>query len=192
MLAPTAVQAERVTMAEAEASDAYAFATTSHQKNGAIFMQLITNPLFDEKLIKAETDIAARVEMHTHLMDGDKMQMRQVESFSADEYGLITLRPHGDHVMLFDLKAPLKVGDTFPLTLTLAHAGVVTIEVKVIAPGTSPKPHVHNHNSDMEDHDHNHDMHMGHTGSHETKEHKTKMHEMKMHDEDADEDHSHH
>ena len=41
------------------------------------------------------------------------------------------LKPGGDHVMLMGLKAPLKQGDAFPLTLVFEHAGDVTVTVEI-------------------------------------------------------------
>ena len=43
--------------------------------------------------------------------------------------------------MLIDLKEPLKQGETFPLTLTFAKAGTVTVQVPVKSPGEmAPMP----------------------------------------------------
>ena len=46
-------------------------------------------------------------------------------------HGKATLAPGGYHVMLMGLKAPLKEGQSFPLTLTFEHAGKVEVEVMV-------------------------------------------------------------
>ena len=45
----------------------------------------------------------------------------------------VTFAPGGYHVMLMGLKAPLKVGDSFPLTLTFEHAHPVTVNATVEA-----------------------------------------------------------
>ena len=44
------------------------------------------------------------------------------------------LRPGGAHVMLEGLKQPLKIGETFPLTLTFKNAGQLRVEVEVQSP----------------------------------------------------------
>lgn len=131
-------QAESVAQASAEVVQAYAYATAGSQKNGAVFMTVKTNPLFAEKLVEAQSDVAERVELHTHLMEGDHMKMRQVEAIEAGEDGVVTLKPHGDHIMLMGLKAPLEKGGVFPLILTFEHAGRVEASVHVVAPGTTP------------------------------------------------------
>ena len=55
--------------------------------------------------------------------------------------GSVQLAPGGVHLMLIDLKEPLKQGETFPLTLTFAKAGAMTIKVPVKAPAEmAPMP----------------------------------------------------
>ena len=46
------------------------------------------------------------------------MKMREVEGLELKPGDMITFAPGGYHIMLIGLKAPLKVGDSFPLTLT--------------------------------------------------------------------------
>ncbi len=49
---------------------------------------------------------------------------------ARDPGGNLELEPGSYHLMLFDLRQPLKKGDKFPLTLTFARAG--TLEVSVV------------------------------------------------------------
>jgi copper(I)-binding protein len=65
------------------------------------------------------------------------MKMRPVPSVALDTGKPVTLKPGGLHVMLMGLKAPLKAGDSFPLTLTFTHAPPLTVTVKVEAGGGS-------------------------------------------------------
>ncbi|MFZ8900881.1 MAG: copper chaperone PCu(A)C [Ilumatobacteraceae bacterium] len=46
------------------------------------------------------------------------------------------LKPGGYHVMIFDLVAPLEIGQTFDVTLTFEKAGdvIVPVEVREDAP----------------------------------------------------------
>ena len=71
---------------------AYAYATTSVQKNGAVFMTIHREDRVEEGkpenyaapqlfLTKADTDVAERVELHTHIADGDVMMMREVDGY---------------------------------------------------------------------------------------------------------------
>lgn len=114
--------------------DAWARASAGMAKAGAAFMT-IENTGGGDKLIAAAADVSDRVELHTHIHDGDVMRMRQVDAIDVPEHGEALLAPGGYHVMFLGLKAPLKEGETFPLTLTFEHAGKITVDVAVKAPG---------------------------------------------------------
>lgn len=116
----------------------YAFATTSVQKNGAVFMTIYNSFTHDLKLIKAESDVAERVELHTHIMDGDVMMMREVDGYEIEKGGAVTLEPMGHHIMLFGLKEKLEAGSEFPMTLYFDDGNSRSIAVHVIKPGETP------------------------------------------------------
>jgi copper(I)-binding protein len=132
----SAAQADRVDPLHIE--QPYAFATTSVQKNGAVFMKIHNAFAHDLKLIKAESDVAERIELHTHTMDGDVMMMREVEGYDIETNGMVTLEPMGHHIMLFDLKQPLELGSEFPMELYFDDESSRRITVKVIKPGETP------------------------------------------------------
>jgi len=69
------------------------------------------------------------------------MRMRPVEAISVTPGSTTKLEPSGLHVMLLNLKAPLKVGDRFPLTLTFEKAGSVSVEVTVEPVGATGATH---------------------------------------------------
>lgn len=54
---------------------------------------------------------------------GGQMMMRRVESIELPPGEDVQLKPGGYHVMLFDLKKPLKQGSRIKLTLILEKAG---------------------------------------------------------------------
>jgi copper(I)-binding protein len=67
--------------------------------------------------------------------------MRQIEAIDVPAGGSVSLQPGGLHVILINLKQPLKQGEAFPLTLTFAKGGTLTIEVPVKSPAeTAPMP----------------------------------------------------
>jgi copper(I)-binding protein len=65
-------------------------------------------------------------------MDGGVMKMRAVARLDLPAGKPVKLQPGGYHVMLMDLKQPLKKGDLVPLTLKFEgkDKSVETIEVK--------------------------------------------------------------
>lgn len=69
-------------------------------------------------LYKVTSPAAGAVEMHTMNMKGDVMEMHQVEGIAVKPGAPAKLEPGGLHLMLIDLKKPLKAGDTVDLALS--------------------------------------------------------------------------
>jgi copper(I)-binding protein len=68
--------------------------------------------------------------------------MRPVEAIEVTPGAPIVLQPGGLHVMLIGLKAPLKEGERFPLTLTFERAGTIEVEVVVEKLGAMGPDHM--------------------------------------------------
>ncbi len=113
----------------------YAYATTSVQKNGAAFLTITNVSDAPAKIISASSDIAEKVELHTHIMEDDIMMMREVEAYDVPAGGTITLKPTGHHLMLMGLTRPLKAGESFPLTLVSENNGEMNVDITVKSPG---------------------------------------------------------
>lgn len=121
--------------AEVAVSQPWARASAGQAQAGAAFMTLTNTGTSDDTLVGAKADVSARVELHTHTMVDGVMQMRQVEGGIPVPAGATQmLQPGGYHVMFLGLKAPLKEGATFPLTLTFKSGQSATIDVQVMAP----------------------------------------------------------
>jgi periplasmic copper chaperone A len=114
----------------------YARATAAGQPTGGGFLKL-DNGGADDRLVSASADVSKTVELHVMKMEGDVMQMRQVEAIELPAGKAVELKPGGLHIMFIGLKAPLKPGDTFPLKLRFEKAGEVTVQVNVEAAGAS-------------------------------------------------------
>jgi len=113
--------------------DPYARTSTMMSKSGAAFMMLMNHGSEDDRLIGASSDVAQRVELHTHIEDANGvMQMVEVEEgFPIPAGGMHALARGGDHVMFMGLNRSLAQGDIVTLTLTFEKAGDMTIEVPV-------------------------------------------------------------
>ncbi|MCT4656370.1 MAG: copper chaperone PCu(A)C [Cohaesibacter sp.] len=130
VLATPALAAD-VKLGDLTISGAFARATAGKAKAGGSFMT-IKNAGAADRLVSASSDVAARTELHTHIMDGDVMRMREVkDGIPVPEKGEVALKPGGYHVMLMKLKQPLKQGETFPIELTFEKAGKVTVDIKI-------------------------------------------------------------
>ncbi len=98
---------------------------------GVAYLEIKTADGIQDRLIGASSPVAARAEIHTHIKEGDVMRMRKVEAIALKPKSSAVLKPSGDHVMLMDLKAPLKEGDLVKLTLVFEKAGAIEVEASV-------------------------------------------------------------
>jgi periplasmic copper chaperone A len=63
--------------------------------------------------------------------------MRQLEALEVPAGQTVELRPGGHHLMLLDLKQPLKATDRLKLTLVFEKAGELTVEASIRALSSS-------------------------------------------------------
>lgn len=115
----------------------YSTPTIANSKNGAAyFMAIKNNGKENEQLIGARSDVAASVELHEMSMEDGVMKMRatpEVQLPAGYEVAFKHGQSNGYHLMLIDLKRPLKAGDKFPITLRFKKAGDCLAEVWVEA-----------------------------------------------------------
>jgi len=115
----------------------FARATPPGAKAGSVFFTLENAGKNEDRLIRASTPVAAAVAVHQMVLEDGVMRMRAVPSVDQIPGGRVEFNPNGYHLMLLDLKQPLKIGERFPLTLTFEHGGVILISVLVEAMGAS-------------------------------------------------------
>ncbi len=113
--------------------DAYARSSGQHAKAGAAFMMIQNHGDTDDRLIGVTSDVAARVELHTHKVDenGVAKMVHVEEGFAIPAGEAHMLKRGGDHVMFMGLKAPFEQGGTVPVTLIFEQAGEVTVGIPV-------------------------------------------------------------
>ncbi len=87
----------------------------------------------DRRIVDARSDVAGRIELHTHVLSDGLMRMRRVESIELPADQPVELAPGGLHLMLFRLTAPLKAGERFPLVFVLDDGSEVSAEFEVRA-----------------------------------------------------------
>jgi periplasmic copper chaperone A len=103
-------------------------------QSGAVYMTLSLRPTEKtDRLIRASTDVAEKVEIHTHQVDPQTgvAKMRSVSGLDITPEQKTILKPHGLHIMLLKIKKNLKPGSSFKLTLTFEKSGIITIDVPV-------------------------------------------------------------
>jgi copper(I)-binding protein len=116
---------------------AWARATPPGGKVGGAFITLLNTGDVPDRLVSASSAIAERVELHTHIMNGNVMRMREVEGGIPLPPGeTVKLQPGGFHIMLLGLNQGLAAGSRFPLTVTFEKAGSLQVDVPVEAIGS--------------------------------------------------------
>jgi len=121
----------------------YATPSLAGTPNGAAYLRGIRNRgSAPDRLVAASTPVAERVELHEMTTEGDVIRMREVPAIDLPAGQEVQLR-HGQryHLMLINLRQPLKVGDRFDLTLKFEKAG----EMKVKAWVQQPRGGEHRH-----------------------------------------------
>lgn len=135
----------------------FARATVEGQPVGAAYLVIENKGKTADRLIGVSTPAAKSAEMHTMSMEGGVMRMRATKEIPLKPGSVISMKPgDGYHLMLFGLTAPLKKGETIPLTLTFEKAGKADISVEVQDAGAASAATGKAHG----------DSHHGHGGSH--------------------------
>ncbi len=120
--------------------DAFATPTLAGTTTGAAYFTTLENKgSAADKLVRASTPAASRVEIHTMGVDAQGvMRMREIDGITLAPKAAVQMRPGmATHLMLVGLKEPLKAGTSFPMTLQFERAG--TVEVKVIVQAAPPR-----------------------------------------------------
>ena len=124
------VQAQEAKVGSIKVEHAYTRATVPGQQVAGGFMK-IENKGAADQLISASSPVANEMQLHTMVMDGNVMKMREVKTIDVPANGSVELKPGSLHLMFMDIKAPLKAGESVPVKLKFQKAGEVEIKVPV-------------------------------------------------------------
>lgn len=135
MLAAAAVAFALPALAQGgvQVMDPYARVSTGMSQSGAAFMRLVNHSDVDRRVIAVESDVAQRVELHTHMQDANGV-MRMIEvkdGFVVPANGEHALARGGDHVMFLGLNRSLNQGDIVNLTLIFENGERLDVIVPV-------------------------------------------------------------
>lgn len=113
--------------------------TLGQTRISAAYMVLHAGTAAD-RLVGATSPRAARVELHTHMMENGVMQMRPVQAIEVSPGSPTVLQPGGLHIMIMDLQGPLRPGERLPLTLIFASGARIDVAVPVRDARGNPAP----------------------------------------------------
>ena len=111
--------------------DPWAREIPPNMTTSAGFLTMKNTGSVEHKLVGAESPATGMVELHTHINDGGVMRMRPVENMPVPAGGTTELKPGGLHLMLMQLKQPIKAGDKLPITLIFEDGSRKEIEAEV-------------------------------------------------------------
>jgi len=107
-----------------EISGAWTRATAPGQDQASVDMTITSKQA--AALVGVSSPAARKIELHSMVTEGGMMRMREVKSIELPAGKAVSLGESGYHVMLNGLKAPLKEGETVPLTLDIKIGNDVT------------------------------------------------------------------
>ena len=120
----------------------WARATPPAAKVGGGYAEIRNDGSEPDRLVSVTAEVAGRVEIHEMAVKDGIMTMRPVEGgvpVPAD--GTAALAPGGYHLMLLELKRPLKAGESFAGTMTFEKAGTIAVTFDVQAIGSTGAGH---------------------------------------------------
>ncbi len=99
--------------------------------NGVGYMTLANTGKAADALIKVESPLAARVEMHSSSMAGGVMSMKMEPRVTVAAGGRTVFGPGSYHLMLIGLTKTTRAGDQIPATLTFASGAKLDVDFTV-------------------------------------------------------------
>jgi copper(I)-binding protein len=131
-VAGSPMRAEDAKAGDLVISQAWSRATPNGAKIGAGYFTIENKGATADKLVGVSGDVSPRIEVHEMSMNNGVMKMRPVDGgLTIDPGKTVKLAPSGYHLMIMDLKSPLKQGDKLPLTLQFEKAGKVAVTLDV-------------------------------------------------------------
>ncbi len=117
--------------ANVEITNPYVREVPPTSPNSAMFMEIKNSFDKDVDLIKATSNVAKVVELHTHTMQYGMMKMYPVEKITIKAKSQTNLEPSSFHIMLIGLTKSLKDGDIIEAELNFSNGEKKTIKAPV-------------------------------------------------------------
>ena len=141
LLAAPSARADDVKAGDLVITQAWTRATPGGAKTGGGFLTIENKGSSPDKLVGVSADAAGKVEVHEMAMDGGVMKMRPVDGgLTIDPGKTVKLAPGGLHLMMMDLKSPLKKGAKQAVTLQFEKAGNTAVNFDVLAASSKGPP----------------------------------------------------
>jgi len=137
---PTVASAHDYAVGSLKIGHPWARATPPSAKVGGGYLKIENSGTVPDRLLGGTTEAAARLEIHeSTFTDGIARMREQTDGVAVEPGETVELRPNAIHLMLVDLKGPLKQGDKVKATLRFEKAGSVEVEFQVQGIGAKPQ-----------------------------------------------------
>ncbi len=114
-----------------EISGAWTRATAPGQNQAGVDITITSKQA--ATLVGVSSPVAKTAELHSMVTEGGMMRMREVKAIELPAGKRMNLSESGYHLMLNELNAPLKEGDSVPLTLSIKVGKQEVVEIKTKA-----------------------------------------------------------
>ena len=114
-------------------TDGWTRATPNGATTAAIYLNVVNSGNAADQITGVEANEAAKASLHMTEMTGNTAQMKDAGNMPVPANATVSFAPGGKHIMLEGLKAPLKEGESFLITLSFEKGGRQTTSVKVLA-----------------------------------------------------------
>lgn len=116
-------------------ADPWARASIVAGRPGAAYLTLRNEGSEPDALIEVATPAAGHAMLHETTLSADGVaRMGHVPALEIPAGGAAALAPGGYHLMLMDLSAPLREGETLTLTLRFRSGAEATVTAPVLGP----------------------------------------------------------
>lgn len=89
----------------------------------------------DDRLLRIDSAVTSKIELHESIMDGGVMTMRPMAEVPVPAGKTVAFAPGGSHAMLFGVDPRITAGTGVPLLFTFASGAKIEVEAKSAAAG---------------------------------------------------------
>lgn len=89
----------------------------------------------DDRLLRIDSAVVDKIELHESAMNGGMMTMRQLAEVPLPAGATVEFAPGGNHAMLFGVDPRITPGTAIPMLFTFASGATIEIEAKTVAAG---------------------------------------------------------
>lgn len=112
-------------------SEAYARETIPGTNISSAYMTLVNSTKRNISIVAASSKVSESIEIHEHTMKDGLMKMRQRDAVEIAANNQIKFQPSGFHLMIFDLKQPLKAGENIIITLHFDDKSQIDVDYAI-------------------------------------------------------------